>query len=63
MKYLKKDLRKLKQNSELELLRSVTAEGGLLWLCLCDGDRAWIHERDMSDEKTEVFKVEVKNKR
>jgi len=61
--YTNRHTKYLPINSELKLLRSVYAEGGQLHLVTCGTVVAWIHSRDVSDDKTEVIKNEVKKKR
>ena len=63
MMYTNRHTKYLPINSELKLLRSVYAEGGQLHLVTCGTVVAWIHSRDVSDDKTEVIKNEVKKKR
>ena len=61
--YTNKHTKYLPINSELKLVKSVDAEDGILHLVTCGTVVAWIHSRDVSDDKTEVIKNEVKKKR
>ena len=61
--YTNKTTKYLPINSQLKLVKSVDSEGGLLHLVTCGTVVAWIHSRDVSDDKTEVIKNEVKKKR
>ncbi len=61
--YTNKHTKYLPINSQLKLVKSVDAEDGLLHLVTGGTVVAWIHARDVSADKTEVIKNEVKKKR
>ena len=61
--YTNKTTKYLPINSQLKIVRSIDAEGGLLHLVTCGTVVAWIHSRDVSEKQTEVIKNEVKKKR
>lgn len=61
--YTNKTTKYLPINSQLKIVRSIDAEGGILHLVTCGTVVAWIHSRDVSEKQTEVIKNEVKKKR